>query len=166
MSAEAGLEAVQCFLRIDACLATAGQPTATQLQSLRSQGIAHVINLALPTSTDAVPDEGGLVSGQGLNYFQLPVNWEAPEPEQFTRFAQVLWALREESVLVHCARNKRVSAFVFLYRVLYEAIPVEQAAVDMHKVWVPNEAWFRFIQSVLLPKGEFYAPPEDADLDA
>lgn len=157
------LSAIQGFLRVDATLSTAGQPTAAQLDGLAAAGVAHVINLALPTSTDAVGDEAARVTGQGLNYLQLPVNWEAPELIQFQRFCQLLWVLREEQVFVHCARNKRVSAFVFLYRVLHEAVPVAEAADMMHRIWVPNEAWLRFIESVLEPSGEYYQVPDASD---
>jgi len=154
------LESIQGFLRIDANLTTAGQPTAEQLSALGSAGIGHVINLALPTSTDAVADEAVCITGQGINYLQLPVQWEAPELVQFQRFCQLLWVLREEPVLVHCARNKRVSVFVFLYRVLHEGVSVAEAAELMHRIWVPSPVWLEFIEAVLLPVGEFYQVPE------
>ena len=160
MSTVSALEAVQGFLRIDATLSTAGQPTPEQLSALGAAGIGHVINLALPSSMDAVADEAVRVTGQGINYLQLPVQWEAPEIAQFQRFCQLLWALREEPVLVHCARNKRVSVFVFLYRVLHEGVAVTEAAELMHQVWVPNPVWFDFIEAVLEPVGEFYRLPE------
>ena len=154
------LESVQGFLRIDDHLATAGQPTAEQLSGLAEAGIGHVINLALPTSTDAVADEAVRVTGQGLNYLQLPVSWEAPELAQFQRFCQLLWVLREENVLVHCARNKRVSVFIFLYRVLHEGVTVTEAAAMMHRIWEPDAVWLAFIEHVLEPAGEFYQLPE------
>lgn len=153
------LESVQGFLRIDEHLGTAGQPTAEQLSRLAEAGIGHVINLALPSSIDAVADEAVRVTGQGLNYLHLPVSWEAPELAQFQRFCQLLWVLREESVLVHCARNKRVSVFIFLYRVLHEGVAVADAAALMHRVWEPNAVWLAFIEQVLEPAGEFYSLP-------
>lgn len=147
------------FVRIDTTLATAGQPVEAQLGQLAAAGVAHVINLALPTSTDAVASEAALVTGQGLNYLQLPVNWEAPEAVQFQRFCQLLWVMRSEPVLVHCARNKRVSAFVFLYRVLHEGVSPQDAAEAMHRVWVPEGAWLRFINEALITGGEYYRGP-------
>jgi protein tyrosine phosphatase (PTP) superfamily phosphohydrolase (DUF442 family) len=153
------LDTIRSFLRIDDMLATSGQPTAEQLGSLADNGIRHVINLALPTSTHAVGDEAALLTAQGINYLQLPVVWEAPTLEQFNRFAQLLWVLREESVLVHCALNMRASVFVFLYRVLHEALPVDEAAAQMHRIWQPDVVWLAFIQSVLGPCGEVYLPP-------
>jgi protein tyrosine phosphatase (PTP) superfamily phosphohydrolase (DUF442 family) len=159
MSKTGKLDDIPGFLRIDNKLATSGQPTAEQLSALGGSGISHVINLALPTSTHAVGDEAARITAQGINYLQLPVLWEAPTFEQFSRFAQLLWVIREESVLVHCAMNKRVSVFVFLYRVLYEALPVDEAAEQMHRIWQPDVIWLAFIQSVLGPRGEVYLPP-------
>jgi hypothetical protein len=46
---------------------------------------------------------------------------------------------------VHCAANKRVSAFVYLYRVLHEGVPEEEARKDLHAIWQPDEVWSRFI---------------------
>ncbi len=152
------MQDLRAFGRIDATLATSGQPTAEQLAMLGEQGIRHVINLALPSSDHAVADEGARLTAQGINYLHLPVVWESPSVEQFTLFAQILWALREESVLVHCALNMRASAFVFLYRVLYEAVPVAEAADLMHKVWQPDGVWREFIEELLAEKDLAYEP--------
>jgi hypothetical protein len=52
-------------------------------------------------------------------------------------------------VFVHCATNKRVSVFVFLYRVLYERVVMADAEADLHEIWPPDEVWSRFIQNQL-----------------
>ncbi|TAK93559.1 MAG: hypothetical protein EPO07_17930 [Verrucomicrobia bacterium] len=39
-----------------------------------------------------------------------------PQPADFERFTRVLDACAGQRVFVHCAANKRVSAFVFLHR--------------------------------------------------
>jgi hypothetical protein len=54
-------------------------------------------------------------------------------------------ACEERRTFVHCAANKRVSAFVYLYRVLHQGVPEEQARNDMLAVWHPDEVWSRFI---------------------
>jgi hypothetical protein len=85
------------------------------------------------------------------------VLWEKPQASQFTLFSQVLWAMREDTVLVHCACNMRASAFVFLYRVLHEAVPLQEAAEIMHRVWRPQGVWQEFIASQLAEQGLDYA---------
>jgi hypothetical protein len=58
-------------------------------------------------------------------------------------------AFDDRPVFVHCAANKRVSAFVFLYRVLHQRILLSEAERDLHAIWRPDEIWNRFIQERL-----------------
>lgn len=141
---------------IDDLLCTAAQPSAAQLSALGETGVCHVINLALPTSDDAVADEGARLAAQGITYVNIPVVWERPESAQFLLFAQVLWAMRDEPVLVHCACNMRASAFVFLYRVVHEGVDLAEAATALHAVWRPEGAWRDFIGLQLAAQGLDY----------
>lgn len=141
---------------IDDLLCSSAQPSPEQLSELAATGVKHVINLALPTSDNAVSDEGARLAAQGINYVQLPVIWENPRPEQFTLFAQILWAMRDDAVLVHCACNMRASAFVFLYRVLHESVPLHESAAVMHAVWKPEGVWHEFITTQLADQGLEY----------
>lgn len=146
---------------IDDLLCTSAQPSAAQLDGLAATGLRHVINLALPSSDGAVADEAARLTAQGISYIHIPVVWEAPRPEQFTLFAQILWALREEAVLVHCACNMRASAFVFLYRVLHEAVAQADAEAVLHTVWRPEGVWREFLQTQLATQGLCY--PQQCD---
>lgn len=141
---------------IDELLCTSAQPSAEQLATLGETGVRHVINLALPTSDHAVADEAARLAAQGINYLQIPVRWENPEPAQFLLFAQVLWAMRDEAVLVHCACNMRASAFVFLYRVLHEGTTLEAAAATLHALWRPEGVWRDFLGLQLAGQGLDY----------
>ena len=47
------------------------------------------------------------------------------------------------------AANMRVSAFVFLYRVLRQRISPSEAERDLHAIWQPDEVWSRFIRDRL-----------------
>ena len=58
-------------------------------------------------------------------------------------------ALDDRTVFVHCAANMRVSAFVFLYRVLSQRVPVAAAERDLHAVWQPNDVWANFVAEQL-----------------
>lgn len=145
------------FSVIDDNLCTSAQPSAEQLSALGETGVRHVINLALPSSDHAVADEAARLTAQGITYVQIPVAWENPVAAQFTLFAQVLWAMRDEAVLVHCACNMRASAFVFLYRVLHEAVDIGEAAAVMHAIWTPEGVWREFIAAQLAAGGLDYA---------
>jgi protein tyrosine phosphatase (PTP) superfamily phosphohydrolase (DUF442 family) len=129
---------------------TSGQLSADDIARLPDLGVRNVINLALPSSTYALKGEAELVTGLGINYIHLPVTWEAPEPAQLRRFFLILQSLGEEPTWLHCARNMRVSAFVFLYRRLCLGEPEDAAYYPLREVWEPNPTWEAFIKQALL----------------
>lgn len=129
---------------------SSGQLSERDILLLPAIGIGAVVNLALTTSTNALPGEAELVTRQGLEYIQIPVEWERPEPEQFAQFVGVLNAFAERKVWIHCAKNMRASAFIYLYRKLVLGESEEQASFPMREVWSPNETWQEFINCVAM----------------
>ena len=127
---------------------SSGQLSERDIRSLPALGIDVVVNLALPTASNALPGEAELVTGQGMAYAHIPVIWDDPRPEQFTQFVGVLNAFAGRKAWVHCAKNMRVSAFIFLYRKLVLVEGEEQATFPMRVVWHPNETWQAFIDQV------------------
>jgi protein tyrosine phosphatase (PTP) superfamily phosphohydrolase (DUF442 family) len=130
-------------------LATAGQPTEGQLKEVCEAGFDAVVNLALPTSDNALPNEGSLVTGLGMSYVHIPVNFQCPTSQDFDTFCRVMDAFNDRPVFVHCAANMRVSAFVYLYRVLVKHVPASEAKPDLNAIWHPDEVWAKFIQDQL-----------------
>jgi protein tyrosine phosphatase (PTP) superfamily phosphohydrolase (DUF442 family) len=128
---------------------TSGQVTEADILEFPGLGIEVVINLALPSSPNALPAEADLVTGLGLAYVQIPVEWEQPLPEQFDQFVGVLKAFVGHKIWVHCAMNMRVSAFVYLYRKLVLGEEEENATFPMREIWVPNETWQEFIGRIV-----------------
>jgi protein tyrosine phosphatase (PTP) superfamily phosphohydrolase (DUF442 family) len=140
------LSEIYQFRSIGAGLGTAGQPAEAQFRTVREAGFEAVINLALPTSDNALANEGSVVAGLGMSYVHIPVNFKAPTPQDFRAFCGVMEAFGERPVFVHCAANMRVSAFVFLYRVLFQHVAIPEAERDLHAIWQPDEVWSQFIQ--------------------
>ncbi|MCC7374241.1 MAG: protein tyrosine phosphatase family protein [Verrucomicrobiales bacterium] len=130
-------------------LRTAGQPTEEQIRALREAGVEAVINLALPTSDNALANEGSIVTGFGMVYVHIPVDFRAPTSRDFRSFCGVMEAFEGRRVFVHCAANMRVSVFVFLYRVLNQGVARAEAERDLRAIWQPDEVWSRFIQEQL-----------------
>ena len=67
-------------------LGTAGQPTEGQFRTIREAGFEAVVNLGLPTSDNALPNEGSVVTGLGMSYIHIPVNFQAPTSQDFQSF--------------------------------------------------------------------------------
>ncbi len=143
-----GVSRIRNFRRLDDRFATGGQPTADQFRDLAALGTQAVINLALPTSTYALPEEPELVTSLGMNYVPIPVVFEAPRAEDFDRFCAELANRRGQKVFVHCALNYRVSAFVALHRVRH-GWDREAAWAEMRTIWEPDEVWARFLADQL-----------------
>lgn len=142
------LTSIYNFLQISDRLATAGQPTVEQFKDIKAAGYQVVVNLALPTSTNAIANEAEIVESLGMQYVHIPVEWEHPTIENLHQFFDTLNANQNQSVFVHCAMNMRVSAFVYLYR-RQQHVSDEQAKSDLAKIWTPNETWQKFIQNAM-----------------
>ena len=65
------------------------------------------------------------------------------------QFFDLMDLLEGQKVFVHCARNMRVSAFVYLYRVLRQGQSPAACRSDLEKIWQPDEVWAYFIQESL-----------------
>lgn len=137
------------FLQICDRIATAGQPTREQFSAVKNSGCQVVVNLALSTSTNAIPDEQQLVENLGMEYISIPVNWENPTLNDVEQFFQAMNANTDKKVFVHCAANMRVSAFMYLYRRLQQGITATEAQNDLHQIWQPNENWQQFMQKAI-----------------
>lgn len=131
---------------------TSGQLSEDDIACLPALGIEAVINLALPTSANALPGEAELVTLRGIAYVHIPVVWEKPELRQLGQFFGALKAFEGRKVWVHCAKNMRVSAFVYLYRRMVLGEDMKEASFPMREVWMPNETWQAFMQGALESK--------------
>lgn len=147
------LNEIQDFLEIRPDLLTAGQPFSHQFASIREAGCEVVINLAMPASPDYIPDEQSLVESLGMTYIAIPVVWEAPQPADLAAFFAALEQQAGKKLFVHCARNMRVSAFVFLHRVLVRKEDPEVCRETMMEIWEPEGVWADFIDERLKDRG-------------
>jgi len=143
------LSDIYSFRAVGERLGTAGQPSQAQFPMIHEAGFEVVINLALPTSDNALPDEGSIVTSLGMSYVHIPVDFKAPARQDFRAFCQVMEAFADRRIFVHCAANMRVSAFVFLFRVLRQGVARSEAECDLHAIWRPDEVWSQFIETQL-----------------
>ncbi len=133
------------YIKINENISTSGQPSPAQFEVIAKHGFASVLNLAMPDSTNALPDEGGFVTEQGMNYFHIPVPFDAPTVEHLRLFINLVKILADEKVWVHCALNYRVSAFMYHYQRSVLNIPVEKR-VAMLQSWEPDSVWAEFLK--------------------
>jgi uncharacterized protein (TIGR01244 family) len=151
---------IRNWRRIDRRITSSGQPTEEQLAELQSLGVQHVINLALHSHEDALPDEATSVAQLGMSYVHIPVEFASPTEQDFDRFRAAMGAVEDATVHVHCIINARVSAFLYRYRRDVLGTDEAEARAAMEAVWQPGGVWARFIGDdarVDLPHG----PPRE-----
>jgi protein tyrosine phosphatase (PTP) superfamily phosphohydrolase (DUF442 family) len=145
----ARLSNIYNFQAVTDDLGTAGQPTAAQFDAVKDAGYHVVINLALGTTPRDLPNEAALLADHGIDYIHIPVVFEHPTRENLADFFAAMDANQDKKRFVHCIANARVSAFVFLYQVLRQDVPLEEARATMLRIWQPNDTWQAFIDETL-----------------
>jgi len=128
---------------------SSGQPSASQLEAVSEAGFERVIYLAFSDNQTAIEAEDRVVKKLGMDYMQIPVDFENPTLEDFEDFAAVMNRDQKKRTLLHCQINLRASTFSFLYRVIYTGVPIAQAKQDLDAIWQPDKVWYRFIVDVL-----------------
>ncbi len=133
------------FIEITDSISTSGQPTPFEFQTIADAGFQHVINLAMHDSDNALPEEGSFVAEAGMNYFHIPVPFDAPTKEHLQIFLKQMSILEGDKIWVHCALNYRISAFMQHYQrsVLHRS---EEQIIPIISSWEPSEAWLDFMQ--------------------
>lgn len=148
------IEDAKNFRKSDDRLFTCGQPSEEQLAAARHSGVAVVINLALHDDPRySLANERGTVESLGMIYRHIPVRFDRPTESDLLAFFEAMDEFKEENVLLHCAANYRVTAFLGLYRQLRQNWPADRAFDLMGTVWTPNEIWEEFIKSMLAKHG-------------
>jgi uncharacterized protein (TIGR01244 family) len=143
------LQSIYNYLPLSSRIATSGQPTADQIQAIAEAGFEVMINLALPSSDNALSNEKELAEALGMHYVHIPVIWEHPTAADLASFLHAMKTHESQRVFVHCAANMRVSVFMALYRVKSLGWSREAAMQAVYKIWQPNEIWNNFIDQTL-----------------
>ena len=134
-------ETIYNWRRLDDRITTSGQPTEPQLADVHALGVRHIVNLGLHTHDKALPDEAASVSGLGMTYIHIPVDFQNPTDQDFEQFCSVMERLNDVPVHVHCIANYRVSAFFYRYRRDVLGMDETQARGEMEAIWHPEGVW-------------------------
>ena len=148
----AGLYEINNYLPVSATIGSAGQPLPGDWSAIKGAGYQMVINLAVGESS-ALAEEQHLAADHGLEYVHIPVVWSAPTLRDLEVFFATMEAATDSKVLVHCVVNKRVSCFLFLYRVVRLGVPREQALKTLRLIWEPDDIWACFVETSLAHLG-------------
>lgn len=143
------LDDIYNYLPVSDTISTSGQPTQAQFALVQAAGFHHVVNLAPHDAENAIADEPGVLSGLGIKYTHIPVNFAEPTDADFEDFVTRMQALEGEKVWVHCAANMRVSAFIYRYRREILGVADQVARRDLNQIWEPFGVWKGFVDPAL-----------------
>ncbi len=147
------LDEITNFRQYSSTFASSGQPTRDQFQTIADNGFERIVYIAFTNNQNALSDADQLVKSLGMEYMHVPVSFDNPLPDDFYAFADSMRRNTDKKTLLHCQVNARATAFSFLYRVIYENVPIAEAKEDMNTVWQPNAIWRDFIFEVLAQNG-------------
>jgi protein tyrosine phosphatase (PTP) superfamily phosphohydrolase (DUF442 family) len=139
------IEDITNYKAISKTLASSGQPDEMQFKEIAEAGFEVVINLAMPNSDNAIPEEGYIVTARKMVYVHLPVPFEAPTAEHLRSFFALLEAFEGKKCWVHCVVNYRASAFLYQYFRLVQKLSSEEAEKVMIAEWRPDQVWRDFM---------------------
>jgi protein tyrosine phosphatase (PTP) superfamily phosphohydrolase (DUF442 family) len=129
------------YIKINELISTSGQPKIEELESIANEGFEVVINLAVLVTSNALENEDKIVSSLNMSYIHIPVDFENPKLSDLKLFLNILQALGANKVWIHCAKNYRVSAFMYVYHKYILRTPFEEIDLSIFDKWQPSLVW-------------------------
>jgi uncharacterized protein (TIGR01244 family) len=131
------LPPIRAFLQVTPEFCTGGQPRLEHLAKLKSDGVKAILNLRQPGEHRAA-EEQEMAQKVGLKYFNIPVNYQNPDPAQVEEFLRLTDDPANRPMFIHCTAAIRVGAFWMIRRVLRDGLSVEAALAEAGKVGLVN----------------------------
>jgi uncharacterized protein (TIGR01244 family) len=119
------------YTKVDAVVACGGATETSALAGLKADGFKTIINLRQPTEQGANIEQNAAAAKElGLNYVNIPVNGQAPDPKAVDQFLATIANKANQPAFVHCASASRVGALWMVKRVLQDGWPVDKATEE------------------------------------
>lgn len=129
------------YIKINELIATSGQLKIAEFELIANEGFEVIINLALNNSSNAIVNEDKIVTDLNMTYIHIPVNFENPNLSDLKLFLNILQSLETNKVWIHCSKNYRVSAFMYVYHKYVLHTPFEKINLSIFDIWQPSLVW-------------------------
>lgn len=129
------------YIKINELISTSGQPKPEEFEYIANEGFEVIVNLAVSCSSNALENEDKIVTNLNMTYIHIPVNFENPNLSDLKLFLTILQSLESNKVWIHCAKNYRVSAFMYVYHKYILHTPFEQIDLSIFETWQPSLPW-------------------------
>jgi uncharacterized protein (TIGR01244 family) len=119
------------FARLETTVACAGATTSEAMPALKQMGFRSVINLRFPTETNAdIPAAEAAAKAVNLNYINIPVSPQAPEPAAADRFIVEISKPENQPAFIHCGGGSRAAMMWMIKRLVIDKWDVDRAAAE------------------------------------
>lgn len=135
------------YIKINDYISTSGQVTKKQLIDIQKDGFEVIINLALCSAKNALENEDKIVTDLNMIYIHLPVNFKNPKLNDLRYFIKILQVFENKKVWIHCAKNYRVTAFMYVYHKYILRTPFDNIDLSLLNEWNPNKNWQKLMKS-------------------
>ena len=128
---------IRAFLQVTTEFCTGGQPRPDHFATLKANGVKAVLNLRPPTEHRA-DEEREAVAAAGLKYFNIPVVYREPKPEQADEFLKITDDPANRPMFIHCTAAIRAGAFWMIRRIVRDKLSWDDALAEARKVGLVN----------------------------
>jgi len=132
------LTGIPRFLKLTDQVWTGGQPWPEHYSKLKDAGIKVIINLRPHAEYEGQREEAK-VKELGMNYFNIPVDFRAPDELDADDFLKLTdEQLKNGPVFIHCAVATRVGAFWMIRRVVRDGWEYDKALEEANRIGLNN----------------------------
>ena len=128
---------IRNFFRVSTEFCTGGQPRLEHFSTLKADGVKAVLNLRTPGEHRAAEEQDS-VEKAGLKYFNIPVVYTDPKPEQVDEFLRLTDDPANKPMFIHCTAAIRVGGFWLIRRVVRDKWTWDAALAEARKVGLVN----------------------------
>lgn len=134
------LTGIPNFLKLTDQVWTGGQPWPEHFPKLKDAGVKVIINLRPHAEYEGAREEAK-VKELGINYFNIPVVFNAPDELDADDFLKLTdEQLKNGPVFIHCAVGTRVGAFWMIRRVVRDGWEFDKALEEANRIGLRNQA--------------------------
>jgi uncharacterized protein (TIGR01244 family) len=133
------------FARLETTVACGGATKPEAVPELKKMGFASIINLRVPTEAGAmVEEEAAAAKSAGINYFNIPLNGQSPDPAVADKFVATITTAGNEPAYIHCASGNRAAAMWLIKRLVVDRWETDRAVTEASALGLTNPALRQF----------------------
>ncbi len=129
-------------------LAAGGQPTVDQIKSLKDDGVETIVSISPASTPNYLQEEALLTEQLELEYIHYPIDCSNLKPDHYKIFRNILKALENKKVFIHCGGNIKTSNLIHMYMVLEHGVPEEESLLELKKIQLPEDKWFNYFKEM------------------